>query len=120
MTGIDLIIGGHSHSFLYSNSSATPLPVLNKGSNLTDAVNYMVRRFDIKVEFPFYSCSAAPAGGKAAAACCICNVKAVLISTRTEQRWKLQAVLRCSVRRCVGMLCLPLRRHWTLQHVRKL
>ncbi len=51
VTGIDLIIGGHSHSFLYSNSSATPLPVLNKGSNLTDAVNYMVRRYGIELDF---------------------------------------------------------------------
>jgi 5'-nucleotidase len=41
VTGIDLIIGGHSHSFLYSNSSTTPLPELNRANGLTDAANYM-------------------------------------------------------------------------------
>jgi hypothetical protein len=34
VTGIDLIVGGHSHSFLWT--VPPPYPVLNKATNLTD------------------------------------------------------------------------------------
>lgn len=44
MTGLDLVIGGHSHSFLYDNSTATggPLPQLAIAPTppLTDAALY--------------------------------------------------------------------------------
>jgi hypothetical protein len=46
VTGIDLIVGGHSHSFLWT--TPPPFPVLNTVTNLTDGPFLEVRSFGVQ------------------------------------------------------------------------